>query len=214
MLATENRTRSRIKRILAIALPVVGRQIRTIRVHGAILAALLGLVVSGFSQTTVSTGGIQGTVTDPSGALVTGAIVSITNTATGQTASVKTNSAGAYTFAFLKPADYVVRIEARSFKTTRLPITVIGCAPTPGAGVDCAISGINHGGVGATISDYAGFGLGSSSDMGGSNCFAALGYFSWLERCPVTGPRRKRNQASALSTPLAVGNSLLNTSAA
>ena len=76
MLATENRTRSRIKRILAIALPVVGRQIRTIRVHGAILVALLGLVVSGFSQTTVSTGGIQGTVTDPSGALVTGAIVS------------------------------------------------------------------------------------------------------------------------------------------
>jgi len=69
MLATENRTRSRIKRILAIALPVVGRQIRTIRVHGAILVALLGLVVSGFSQTTISTGGIQGTVTDQSGAL-------------------------------------------------------------------------------------------------------------------------------------------------
>jgi hypothetical protein len=124
MLATENRTRSRIKRILAIALPVVRRQIRTIRVHGAILVALLCLVVSGFSQTTVSTGGIQGTVTDPSGALVTGAIVSITNTATGQTASVNTSSSGAYTFAFLKPAGYVVRIEARSFKTTRLPITV------------------------------------------------------------------------------------------
>ena len=86
MLATENRTRSRIRRILAIALLVVGRQIRTIRVHGAILVALLALVVSGFSQTTVSTGGIQGTVTDPIGALVTGAIVSITNTATGQTA--------------------------------------------------------------------------------------------------------------------------------
>src|SRR5258708_13146752 len=124
MLATANRTRSRIKRILAIALPVVGRQIRTMRAHGAILVALLGVVVSGVSQTTVSTGGIQGTVTDPSGALVTGAIVSITNTATGQTASVNTTSAGAYTFAFLKPADYVVRIEARSFKTTRLPITV------------------------------------------------------------------------------------------
>jgi hypothetical protein len=124
MSATENRTRSPVKRILAIALAVVGREIRRIRVYGAILVAFLGLVVSGFSQTTVSTGGIQGTVTDPSGALVTGAIVSITNTATGQTASVKTNSAGAYTFAFLKPADYVVRIEARSFKTTRLPITV------------------------------------------------------------------------------------------
>ncbi len=57
MLATENHTRS-LKRILAIVLPVLGRQIRTIRVIGAILVALLGLVVSGFSQTTVSTGGI------------------------------------------------------------------------------------------------------------------------------------------------------------
>ena len=124
MSATANRARSLIKRILAIALAVVEREIRRIRVHGAILVALLCLVVSGFSQTTVSTGGIQGTVTDPSGALVTGAIVSITNTATGQTASVDTNSAGAYTFAFLKPGDYVVRIEAKGFKTTRLPITV------------------------------------------------------------------------------------------
>src|SRR5258708_36988400 len=124
MLATENRMHSPLKRILAIALPVVGSQIRRIRIHGAILVALLGLVVSGFSQITVSTGGIQGTVTDPSGALVTGATLSITNTATGQTASVKTNSAGAYTFAFLKPSDYVLRIEGGSFKTTRLPLTV------------------------------------------------------------------------------------------
>jgi hypothetical protein len=54
--------------------------------------------------------------------------------------------------------------------------TAFGCAATPGAGVDCAISGVNHGGVGATISDYASVGLGSSSDMGGKSCFAALGY--------------------------------------
>ena|SRR5271155_219870 len=79
MSATANRTHSLIKRILAIALAVVEREIRRIRVHGAMLIiALLGLIVAGFSQTTVSTGGIQGTVTDPSGALVTGAIVSIT----------------------------------------------------------------------------------------------------------------------------------------
>jgi len=54
--------------------------------------------------------------------------------------------------------------------------TKFGCARTPGAGVDCAISGVNNGGVGASISDYAGFGLGSSSDMGGKSCYAVLGY--------------------------------------
>lgn len=90
----------------------------------AMLVVVLELVISGFSQTTVSTGGIQGTVTDPSGALVSGAQVSLTNLSTGQTASANTNSAGAYTFAFLKPGDFVVSIEAKGFKTTRVPLTV------------------------------------------------------------------------------------------
>lgn len=90
----------------------------------AILMAVSGLVTSGFPQTTVSTGGMEGTVTDPSGALVSGATVSLTNLSTGLTASVNTNLVGVYTFAFLKPGDFVLRIEAKGFKTTRLPITV------------------------------------------------------------------------------------------
>ena len=88
------------------------------------LVVLLGLAISVFSQTTVSTGGIQGTVTDPSGALIIGAKVSVSNAATEQIASVKTNSAGSYTFAFLKPGDFDVTVEAKGFKTTRLPLTV------------------------------------------------------------------------------------------
>ena len=93
-------------------------------IASAMLVVVLQLIPLGFTQTTVSTGGIQGTVTDPSGALVKGAKVSVTNVATGQTASIDTNSAGAYTFAFLKPGDFVVRIEAKGFRTTRLPLTV------------------------------------------------------------------------------------------
>src|SRR5262245_56994956 len=94
--------------------------------HGALAMclAIAGLFISALAQTTISTGSIQATVTDPSGALVTGAKVSITNVATGQSDSVKTNSAGAYTFAFLKPADFAVTIEAQGFKTMRLPLTV------------------------------------------------------------------------------------------
>ena len=44
-----------------------------------------------------------------------------------------------------------------------------GCPAGP-AGVDCAIA------AGATMSNYAGNGLGSSADMGGVSCFSALGY--------------------------------------
>ncbi|HEY1658208.1 MAG TPA: carboxypeptidase regulatory-like domain-containing protein [Candidatus Sulfotelmatobacter sp.] len=48
--------------------------------------------------------------------------------------------------------------------------TSFGCPTGPGAGVDCAIA------AGATISDYAANGLGSSSDMGGDSCLAAVGH--------------------------------------
>jgi hypothetical protein len=88
------------------------------------LIVVVALAISGFAQTTISTGGIQGTITDPSGALVSGANVSLTNLATGEIASATTNSAGAYTFAFLRPGDYMVRIEANGFKSTKLRLTV------------------------------------------------------------------------------------------
>jgi len=106
-------------------LPAEGRYRLTLRrVLASVLVHVVGLAISVFSQTTVSTGGIQGTVTDPSGALISGAKVSLTNLATEQIASVNTNSAGAYTFAFLKPGDFVVTIEAKGFKTTRLSLMV------------------------------------------------------------------------------------------
>ncbi len=47
--------------------------------------------------------------------------------------------------------------------------TLFGC-PAGVAGINCAIA------AGATMSNYAGNGLGSSSDMGGESCLAALGY--------------------------------------
>src|SRR5215469_14209652 len=94
------------------------------RILAGVVVAVVVLAISAFSQTTVSTGGIQGTVTDPSGALISGAKVSLSNVTTGELASVNTNSAGAYTFAFLKPGDFVVTVEAKGFKTTRMSLVV------------------------------------------------------------------------------------------
>src|ERR1700741_3105589 len=45
---------------------------------------LLSFVRPSFSQTTVGTGSIVGAVTDPSGAVISGAKVTVTNTGTGQ----------------------------------------------------------------------------------------------------------------------------------
>jgi hypothetical protein len=56
---------------------------------------LLRLAPPLFAQTIVGTGGIVGTVSDPSGAELFGAKVTITNVATGQVINLATNSYGA-----------------------------------------------------------------------------------------------------------------------
>jgi hypothetical protein len=98
---------------------------------------LTALVAAHFSvnlsaQTTISTGSIQGTITDQAGAVLSGARVTITNTGTGQAFSVTTTSAGAYTSGALIPGDYRVRIEAKGFKATEAPVTVQVNTTSPG----------------------------------------------------------------------------------
>jgi len=77
------------------------------------------------AQTTISTGSIQGTVTDPSGAVLSGAKVTITERATNQIITTKTNSSGVYTSGALVPGDYLVRVEASGFKAAQEPIIVL-----------------------------------------------------------------------------------------
>jgi hypothetical protein len=88
------------------------------------IAILLASSTRIHAQTTISTGSIQGTVTDPSGAVVSGAKVSIRNKGTNQTIPTTTNSSGAYASGALIPGEYVVRVEAAGFKTVELPVTV------------------------------------------------------------------------------------------
>src|SRR2546425_10441135 len=88
----------------------------------AVISVLLLPTV--FAQTTISTGSIQGTVTDPSGAVVSGARVTITNRDTNQVITTKTNSAGAYISGALIPGNYMVKVEASGFKATQVPFVI------------------------------------------------------------------------------------------
>jgi hypothetical protein len=76
-------------------------------------------------QSNVGNGSIQGTVTDPVGAVVSGAKVTITDRSTGQVISTATNSAGSYNSGSLVPSKYMVRVEAPGFKTTEVALTVL-----------------------------------------------------------------------------------------
>src|ERR1700760_51639 len=65
-------------------------------------------------QTT--TGSIVGTVTDPSGAAVTGANVTLTSTETAESHNATTDSSGNYQFVLLQPAVYKIDMEGTGFK--------------------------------------------------------------------------------------------------
>jgi hypothetical protein len=86
--------------------------------------ALLLISTALLAQTTISTGSIVGTVTDPSGAVVSGAKVTITNKGTRQVLTTTSSSAGTYTSGALIPGDYVVRVESQGFKSTEIAVVV------------------------------------------------------------------------------------------
>lgn len=81
------------------------------------LAAILMLVCACSAIAQLSgKGAIAGTVTDRSGAVIAGAQVSTTNTATGITTTVTTTGAGDYTFSNLDPGIYSVTASATGFE--------------------------------------------------------------------------------------------------
>jgi hypothetical protein len=61
--------------------------------------------------------GLQGTVTDPTGAVVPGAAVTIVDKETNQTQKGTSDGGGTYTFNRLAPAPYTVTVEAKGFAT-------------------------------------------------------------------------------------------------
>src|SRR5579859_5384144 len=84
------------------------------------------------AQSTISTGSIQGTVTDPNGAVVPDANITITNKATGQVSKVTTSGSGTYASGGLVPGEYEVRVAAKGFQTQARTVPVQVGNITPG----------------------------------------------------------------------------------
>jgi hypothetical protein len=82
----------------------------------SVSALVFSLVfLAGTSIAQIATTSLRGVVKDPSGAVVPGAKVTLTNAATGQILSGASNNAGEYSFTQIPPAHYTIDVTAPGF---------------------------------------------------------------------------------------------------
>jgi hypothetical protein len=87
-----------------------------------VLFCLMVVIITapaGYAQASAINGEVTGTVTDPSGAAISGATVTITSGATGFKQSTKTAESGLYRFSLLPLGTYDIEVTASGFADTR-----------------------------------------------------------------------------------------------
>ena len=94
------------------------------RFSTSILLLLATILFTTFAVAQLPTGSIQGTITDPSGAVVPGAKVTISNASSGQTFNLTTSGSGSYTSGPLLPGMYLVSATAQGFSTAQSTVSV------------------------------------------------------------------------------------------
>jgi hypothetical protein len=76
------------------------------------------------AQVSVSTGSLSGTITDPQGATVPNAKITISNKEMGTSQVLDSGTAGSFASGALAPGNYTVRVEAKNFKTFQTTVAV------------------------------------------------------------------------------------------
>jgi hypothetical protein len=100
-------------------------------VFACLLAAcVLFLSIRGANAQTAATGALSGTVTDPQGAAIANATVTISNLDTGQSRTGATGPDGAYRFGLLPPGNYRLQFEASGFRTATIGSAVVNVTET------------------------------------------------------------------------------------
>jgi hypothetical protein len=105
----------------------VGKFVRSLLVC---VAVMLVLSSSSLAQTS-STGALTGTITDPSGAVVSGAAVTLTDKGTGQERTTTSDTEGSYKFSLLPPGTYSVKFAASGFKVAEVSSVTVNVTETP-----------------------------------------------------------------------------------
>ncbi|HEV2904891.1 MAG TPA: carboxypeptidase-like regulatory domain-containing protein, partial [Pyrinomonadaceae bacterium] len=109
----------------------------------ALAIALCGLIASSaFAQGSVTR--VAGTVKDPQGASITGATVTLTDSATKAVKTATTNDEGAFAFNDLRAGIYTVDVEAAGFKKTTVPDLTVNINETSTVNIDMEVGGVGE----------------------------------------------------------------------
>jgi len=90
----------------------------------AALAVIALLVPSALSAQNATTGAINGTITDPSSAVVANVAVTLISAETGVSANTTANASGSYSFPLLLPGTYKITVKQQGFRTTEQTVPV------------------------------------------------------------------------------------------
>ena len=89
-------------------------QVSLVRAPARCVALFILSIVGAQAQT--ATGSVAGSVRDPSGAVVSGAVITLDNVATNEARTTKSNELGYYSFQLMPAAVYRLQVEANGFK--------------------------------------------------------------------------------------------------
>jgi hypothetical protein len=118
--------------------------LRTRFLNFAIITFLVIAVCVPFSHAQTSFGTITGSITDPTGALVPNATVTITNLGTNGVRTLTTDDSGSYNVPSLSPGQYVVKATAQGFSTQQGTPIVLAADQTARLDFKLALGGTNE----------------------------------------------------------------------
>src|SRR5580704_6167741 len=112
----------------------------------AVFAIFCLLIASGNQSLaqSITSGDVTGTVTDPSGAAIPGSDVTLTNTNTGASQKVTTNTDGSYRFAFVAPGAYRVVATASGFQSQQRPGVIVTAGQPATVNIQLAVAGASQ----------------------------------------------------------------------
>ena len=114
--------------------------VRNLATYLAVLVFLC--VLPAFAQRDLGT--LTGVVTDPTGAVVPNAKVTISEEATGQKYTVETDTSGTWVRPLLKPGNYVVEIEATGFRKAIRRAVLLTAGDRIGVNIELAVGDITQ----------------------------------------------------------------------